>query len=297
MVRIVFILILLYSLSVKLEAQNPEQDGWDMHVKLEKPQAKLNEAEGWLYDPQNDTWINKKNEIVNLDNFNNLKLGVGLLDGKKYLYLVKEYVTSYFRHDADNPRHTWTDDIKSNFVYLLDLEQFKKEVQQINDIYNVLHLDILEKQGLRADKSRMLPLNTSQSPYYESLRKAEISVYMEKLQNAVDLYYPYQIEELQGVLKEKRVPFRDRHKLIIKFDADENREKIRFFIFEANTYYLKGRYIIPYGNFFMAKDQDNTIEITEDMMYIMWSEETFDYFFFEADYQKFMNFIKAPLDF
>ena len=85
------ILILFINIIHNLTAQdNPiitsgQNKKWDEYLKLEKPKAKLDNATGWVYDFESDTWIYSQNEIEAIDNFNKLELGIGILDDKKYL--------------------------------------------------------------------------------------------------------------------------------------------------------------------------------------------------------------------
>ncbi|MDR2954497.1 MAG: hypothetical protein LBV43_05405 [Prevotella sp.] len=292
--KLIAVFTICYILPVYLNAQIYETDGWDASVRMEKPKVKLDRATGRIYDFEKENWVSKRREIVNLDNFDKLEFGTALLDGKKYLYLRKTCELAIHFHYEKDSTERWTDKDKNYLIYMLDPEQYKTEMLKLNDDYNVLYLDILEKQKTELIEPVIYPANMSESDVHKSRRANEINEYIRNLNRAAKLRQEDKIAEMQKKVREKKVPFRDRNKLIIKFEIDENREKVRFFIFEANTHYMGGRYI-PQDNFFQARNVDNAIEIKKDVMDIMWSDEVFDYFYFEAGYKEFMGFIQAPL--
>jgi len=295
--KLILPFILLYSLSVYLNAQTNGNEKWDLHIKLEKPIAKLDKATGWFHDVENDNWISGQNEIVDLDNFDKLEFGVGLIDGHKYLYLRKTHEYIFHYHDESNHDKRWSDKHKDSYLCVLDLDQYKEEVLKMTDFYNVLYLDILAKEDVYADGMNIFSFNFSESPYYTLVRNQKIKAYEEAIEEAERLRYDWEVEGLEKELEDAKIPFRDKHKLIIKSVTDENREKVQFFIFYANTYYenkWNERYI-PQVNIFQSKNVYDAIEITDDVMDIMWSDNLFEYFHYETEYDKFMDFIQAPL--
>lgn len=295
---ILFPLLSPYSSAQKKKNERTVISGWDAYLRIEDPIVKLDKAIGWIYDEQNNNWISGKNEIINLDNFEKLEFGIGILDGKKYLFLKKTYMHICNYHDENNTQKRWSTKDKRRFVYILDLEQYKQEVSLITNSYNVLYLDILIDQNIvKDDEIDIYPINITKAPFYETRRQIPIKSIEKSLNNAIEKQDKEKIDKLQKELKRAKTPYRDRNKLIIKFLVSE--DIVRFFIFRANTDYQNawnGRYI-PQNNFFQSKNVFDAIQINNDIQDIMWSDVVFDYFHYEIDYNKFMNFIQAPLNF
>lgn len=311
--RLILTFLSLYCLSASVNAQYKDDmqtmtkkvkerrkdDGWDLDIRLVPPMAKLDKATGWIYDIQRDNWVKGKKEIVNLDNFEDLELGIGILDNKRFLYLKKSDVGIHNYHDENKPQKRWSEKFNRHKIYILDLEQYKQEVSNITDSYNVLYLDLLDNQLLgRKDDIDISARELGNAPFYIELENNSIERTERWLKNAIEEQNKKGIELWERSLKKMKTPNKDKYKLIIKFLIDKNKEKVYFFIFSADVYLdlnSDGRQID--SSFFSAKNVFDQIEITKDIMDIMWSEDIFDFFYYEADYKKFMDFIKKPLEY
>lgn len=305
MLRLVLFTILFCSLSVHIDAQSTKptrskKPTWDKHIKLKGSKAKINKADGWIFDLESEKWISEKDEIYNLDNFDKLEFGVGILDNKKYLYLKKAFTSIYTFHNPDRPNRKWDDKYKREYVYILDLDQYNTKISAIDDTsYTEVHLDVLTYKDLLVAPD-ISAYDFSQSSYYTTLRENKIKEYREILENLPK----WEDDSLRAIITEQmqivEIPFRDRNKLIIKFKADEAKEKVRFFFYTIQTNFQDGWKewkISQPDNFFQPKRPFSALEITDEISNIMQSDEQLDYFHFEVDYNKFMDFIRAPLEF
>ncbi len=307
------ILILFINIIHNLTAQdNPiitsgQNKKWDEYLKLEKPKAKLDNATGWVYDFESDTWIYSQNEIEAIDNFNKLELGIGILDDKKYLYIKKscKYIFNYqdevYTSEVDDVNYVWKQKPEKKegaFVYILDLEQYKKELSYMSDSYNVFYLDILTTSNLIGKYvDKVLPDKFSESPVYKESREKKranlVSIAENELDEAIKSGNTKWIEYTKRTLKiRQRSDEEIRDKLLIKFLIDKKKERVLFFIFEINSY---GQ--IPTNSFLQCKYVIEKPEIEDDVCKMMLSEQVFDYLYYEVDYKKFMKFIQAPKNF
>lgn len=274
--------------------------GGDVYLRIDPPVSKLDRAIGCVYDNYNNFWTYGENNITGIDNFKKMEFGIGDLDGMRYLYLKKTYISARYYYNEDNPKESKHEETEYWNIYILDLEQYQKNVLDITDSYNVLYLDLLDIGYLKKKNDIDVSVyKLSTTPFSLHFLKLRINDHENALRRAKEKQDIKEIERLERAIKEIKIPYRDKNKLIIKFLIDENKEKVKFFIFNANTYVddiSDGRYI-PAVNFFRSKSAYFEINLDKNTRDLMWSEYIFDQFYFEADYKKFMNFIQKPLEY